>query len=121
MTDNPIAAKESASYVVFSVNTKRALKSYQLSILAHEVMHSDGRLKGIEDLSERQAALRNNVLEQIEKGESLPRPVVGIGINDNFELGAGRDVFMTLATLGHSTIEVHMRKSQLSELEDFKN
>lgn len=117
--ENPIVSKSPADYEDVLIDVKKAIKSYQLSLFSYEVMHNSGALRSDEDLNDRQASLRRAILKAIENKESLKKPVAGIGINDNFELGSGRDTFMTLAVLGWHQIPVHIRKNQRKELASF--
>lgn len=41
----------------------------------------------------------------------LERPVLGIGIMDNIEIGSGRDLFLCLAARGAISVPVHIPKS----------
>lgn len=116
---NPIAAKSTADYADVMIDVKKALKSFQLSMFSFEVMHKDGSLRDLEDLNDKQRSLRRAVFDKILKNEPLTMPVAGVGINDNFELGSGRDVFMALAAKGWTEIPVHVRIGQQQDLEKF--
>ena len=69
-------------------------------------------------------ARRANVtLEEVEaalkSGRPIERPVLGIGIMDNVEIGAGKAVFLTLAAAGHKQIEVHIPSGNRDEFSPF--
>ena len=119
LIDNAVALKDPDGYEEVRIDVAKALKSLQLSFFAHEVMHKDGSLKSDEDLSEKIATRRGEMRERIAFGEDFQKPVAGIGINDNFELGAGRDLFVLLAMEGWREIPVHIRKKQRKELRKF--
>ena len=84
--DNALAVKNPDDYEIVPIDVAKAVKSFQLSIYSFEVMNKDGSLRSDEDLNERQHELRRAVRAKLEKNEPLPRPMAGIGINDNFEL-----------------------------------
>ncbi len=55
----------------------------------------------------------------LQAGEALPRPVLGIGILDNIEIGAAREVFYVIAGAGHKTLSVHIPRSNQGEFRPY--
>ena len=117
--DNTAIKGRSENYKTVMVNTKKVLKSWRDSLFAYEWMTSDGDLKSKEALPEKERTKRENVEKNIHAQEPLERPVLGIGMMDNIEIGAGKAVFLTLASQGHKQIQVHVPKSQIDEFEKF--
>ena len=95
------------------------LASWKSSLFAHEWLNAEGKPKEISALSETAQEKRKNVEEALEKGAALERPVLGLGILDNLEIGAGKDVFLTLAARGVEVVSTHIPKSHLNEFKVF--
>ena len=57
-------------------------------------------------------------LKKLKANEPLEYAVLGLGLNDNVEIGAGRAVFLTLVAEGYRRLPVYIPKSCL---EDFKS
>ena len=125
-TRETISFKDSASisakpeqFAAIEVSTRKALESWKLSMFSFEWLNKDGSIKDLKDLSAKEAQKRLLVEQKLENGEALEKPVLGIGIMDNIEIGAGRDVFLTLAAQGQHTIPVHIPKSAESDFKAF--
>lgn len=103
-------------YTVARVNTAAVLKSWKGSLFSFEWLTPEGSLRTLDDLPLHERDKRLKVEKHLSHGDALERPVLGIGILDNVEIGAGRDVFMTLAAHGLKDIEVHI---PLSAQKDF--
>ncbi|MAS86572.1 MAG: hypothetical protein CMH30_01135 [Micavibrio sp.] len=117
--DNPAVKNDPQGYEAVILDVRTALESLRLSMLSYEIMHQDGTLKADEVLSEKQQARRAVIREMMSKNEPLPKPIIGLGLMDNVEIGSERDVFLTLAIQGAKTIPVHVRKSQIKALKKF--
>lgn len=118
-TDNNVVKTAPDRYVTVTVDTAKILKSWRQSLFAFEWMLPDGRLKDVAQLSPAEQPRRAAVEEQINKGEALEKPVLGIGLLENVEIGAGRAVFLTLAARGEKKIPVHIPKSSRDEFAKF--
>ncbi len=103
-------------YTVARVNTAAILKSWKASLFSFEWLTPEGGLRSLDELPLHERDKRLKVEKHLAHGDALERPVLGIGILDNVEIGAGRDVFMTLAAQGLKDIEVHI---PLSAQKDF--
>lgn len=116
--DNPAVAGK-ASFATVTVSVAPVIASWRESLFAHEWLHADGTLK---KPSEQPPALQDKrklVEEKLETGKDIERPVLGIGILDTVEIGAGRDILLTLAAAGISQISVHIPKSHMDEFRLF--
>ena len=82
-------------------------------------MHPDGRIKTLEELPEKEHAKRRDAEEKIEKQTDLEKPILGIGLMDNVEIGSGRALFLSLAAHGVKTIPVHIPKSNQDEFKNY--
>lgn len=119
LTDNPAIAGRADRYIGVTVDVARVLESWRKSLMAHEWLNPDGSLRNTDHLNmlDRDKVLKTQ--KSMESGEALPRPVLGIGLLDNIEIGAGRDVFFVLATSGHKKITVHIPCSNEADFYPF--
>jgi hypothetical protein len=106
-------------YTVLRVDTAAILKSWRASLFSFEWLTPEGTLRTLDDLPLHERDKRLKVEKHLARGEALERPVLGIGIMDNVEIGAGRDVFMTLAAHGLKDVEVHIPVSAQKEFNSF--
>jgi hypothetical protein len=119
LTDNPAIQGRETSFMTVTIELEPILASWKNSLFAHEWLHRDGTLKAPDEQPDKVREKRKVISGLIRKGESLERPVLGMGILDTVEIGAGRDVLLTLASQGLSRIDVHIPKSHLGEFKPF--
>jgi len=117
--DNPSATSRPDHYQSVEVDVGKVLKSWQISLYSFEWMHPDGRIKTLEELPEKEHAKRRDAEEKIEKQTDLEKPILGIGLMDNVEIGSGRALFLSLAAHGVKTIPVHIPKSNQDEFKNY--
>ncbi|MGQ0527354.1 MAG: hypothetical protein ACT4OY_04905 [Alphaproteobacteria bacterium] len=120
-SDNPAvsAAADPGKYVEIMVSAPKVLESWRLSLFSYEWLDGDGRIKPLEALPAHEQHKRLNAETLIRAGQPLIKPVLGIGILDNVEIGSGRAEFMTLAARGVTPIPVHIPRSNLAEFKPF--
>lgn len=116
-TDHPSLKGRQDRYAILRVDTNAILGSWRKSLFAFEWLNPDGSLRSMDELPLHERDKRLRVEKLIAQDQPLERPVLGIGLLDNVEIGAGRDIFMTLAAHGLKEIEVHV---PLSVQADFK-
>lgn len=119
-TDNPAVAAQADRYTEMLVDAVKILQDWRKSLLAHELLDANGFVKGDDDLSESRMEKRDRVRLRLNAGQPLEKPVLGIGIFDNVEIGAGSDVLATLVMEGLTVLPVHVRISQIRDFEGFK-
>lgn len=117
--DNPSLRGRAENFTIVRVLVAPVLHSWRESLFSHEWVWPDGRMRGVYDMPERERLKRIHTEAAILAGDPLPRPVLGIGIAENVEIGAARDVFLSLAALGVGEIEVHIPKSNLNDFKLF--
>lgn len=105
--------------MIAHIDAAKALESWRTSLFSFEWLDENGNIKPFEDLSAAEADKRRRVEDTLDKGGALERPVLGIGLQDNVEIGAGRAEFLTLAARGMATIPVHIPKSCESDFKPF--
>lgn len=118
-TDNPSIKGREDRYLVVKVRTDAVLKSWRQSLFSFEWLTADGSIRALDDLPMHERDKRLKVEKSLSEGEQITRPVLGIGILENIEIGAGRDVFLTLAASGLSEIEVHIPSSNRPDFKRF--
>ncbi len=119
LQDNTAAIKRPELYTCIQVDTAKVIKSWQLSVFSYEWLTPEGDIKHIEEMSEAESERRRATENAIKNNKPLEKPVLGIGIQDNIEIGAGRAVLLTLAAHDIKTLPVHILKSNESDFKDF--
>lgn len=115
--DNPVAAGRPDHYIEITVDTAKIMKSWRASLFSFEWLLPDGRIKSVAELSDSERPRREAVETAIAKKQTLDKPILGIGMMDNVEIGSGRATFLTLVAHGLKTIPVHIPRSNEA---DFK-
>lgn len=117
--DNPVIDGRHDHYAELNVSTARIVESWRISLFSYEWLRRDGQIKDLNELSPAEQAKRKSVEDCLRDGLPLEKPVLGIGMLDNVEIGAGRAVFLTLAAHGIDAIPVHVPKSHADEFVAF--
>lgn len=118
-TDNPVALAQASRYTELLIDAAKVLQDWRQSLFAHELVDSNGFVKGDDDLNESRLEKRETVRARLQSGAALEKPVLGIGIFDNVEIGAGSDTLATLVMEGVTVLPVHVRSSQVAEFKHF--
>mgnify|MGYP000122530368 FL=1 len=117
--DNPALKGREDRFLSVEVKVAPVLASWQTSLFAHEWMTAEGRIKAISEMADPVVVKRRSAETAIAEEGILDRPVLGIGIMDNIEIGSGKDLFLTLAAHGATHIPVHIPKSHEQEFRMF--
>lgn len=115
--DNPAVKGREEKFISLTVSIPSILAGWKESLFAHEWLKADGSLKSLVELNDANREKRVAIESQLKSGTPLPKPVLGLGIMDNIEIGSGKDVLLTLASLSHDSLPVHIPKSHA---DDFK-
>ena len=118
-TDSTAIKGREDRYTAARVSVIVVLKSWRLSLFSFEWLHTDGSIRTLDELPLHERDKRSKIEKTLPAGGSVERPVLGIGLLDNVEIGAGRDVFLTLAAKGVQDIEVHIPVSNLKDFKQF--
>lgn len=118
-TDSPSVKGREDRYAVVRVRVEAVLKSWRSSLFSFEWLNPDGSLRSLDELPLHERDKRVKVEQKLGAGTALERPVLGIGMMDNIEIGAGRDIFLTLAAKGHKTLDVHIPVSNTKDFKQF--
>ncbi len=108
LVDHSVALAKPDMYMTVDVDIESVLKSWKSSLFSFEWIHNDGRLKTLDELPLAQRQKRLDTQQAIENGQSLVKPVLGIGMLNSVEIGSGKAVFLTLAAAGYTAIPVHI-------------
>lgn len=111
LIDNASIAGREDQFKTVDVNVKTVLESWKVSLFSFEWLLPDGSIRVPEELPENEKEKYQTVLAQYESGKELERPILGIGVMDNVEIGSRRDVFLTLTTVGFQHLSVHIPKA----------
>jgi hypothetical protein len=118
-TNNPALKGREEKFLTIDIKVAPVLASWQESLFAHEWLTQHGTIKPPKDMSAPLKSRRDAMIALIQGQGPLERPVLGIGIMDNIEIGAGKDLFLSLAALGHTVISVHIPKSHENDFRLF--
>lgn len=109
--DNPSLKGREDKYITLEVDLAKIIESWRLSIFSFEWLTPEGHVRTPSTLNEQERGKYNQVIENLEAGIALERPILGIGMMDNVEIGARRDVLLTLYAKGEKRLSVHIPKS----------
>lgn len=118
-TTNKAVSSTDSRFTDLEVDSALVIQSWKTSMFSFEWLSTEGGIKSLKELSAREAQKRLEVEQKLERGEALEKPVLGIGIMDNIEIGSGRAEFLTLASMGLMVIPVHIPKSNESDFKAF--
>jgi len=116
---HPLAAAQPDRYLTLEIRVADVLEAWRLSILAHAHLERDGRIKPDQALSPERLERRQHVRACLASDIPVETPILGIGIYDTLEIGAGADTLTTLALAGIKTAPVHALASQKNEFRLF--
>lgn len=117
--DNKAALARPEQFIAIEINVGAVLQSWRLSVFSYEWLERDGSIKTISALSAEEGEKRALVEKALQTREPLEKPLLGIGIQDNVEIGSGKAVLLTLADLGLQTMPVHIPTSNKSDFKAF--
>lgn len=117
--DNPAIESRMDRYMTVRLDTARVLAGWRASLMAHEWLDENGNARGPDTLNmlDRDKMLKAQKI--MEGGCALLRPVLGIGIFDNIEIGAGREVFCLLVLKNVRIIEAHIPRGNEKEFKHY--
>jgi hypothetical protein len=118
-TDSTAIKGREDRYMTVRVNVSGVLKNWRSSLFSFEWLNPDGSIRMLDELPLHERDKRVKIEKALAAGGSLERPVLGIGLLDNVEIGAGRDIFLTLAAKGAQDIEAHIPVSNLKDFKQF--
>lgn len=117
--DNPLIADRKDNYLSVTVDTAKIIESWRGSLRAFEWITPEGKIKDMADLKPAEQEQRKEIEDMLDKGETLGKPVLGIGLLENVEIGIGRATFLVCAAKGEKTIPAHIPKAHEKDFQPF--
>lgn len=118
--DNPSLKGREKAYITIEVKLDEILKSWRVSLFSFEWLTPDGDIRKPADLPDKEREKYEAVLADYESGSTFERPILGIGVLDNVEIGSRRDVLLTLKAKGLETMSVHIPISAQNDFEAYQ-
>lgn len=119
MIDNPTLGARADKYDVIEVDLDKIIEGWRISLFSFEWLTAEGHLRPPAQLPDKEREKYEAVLSQYQAGEDLPRPILGIGVMDNIEIGGRRDVLLTLYSQGVKRLPVHVPKSNIKDFKPY--
>ena len=114
--DHEVVQRAPSDYVEMQMQPEAILKAWSLSMFAHEVLNKDGSIKSDKDMSAVTLEKYLAAKECLKRGEAVSKPIIGVGIMDNIEIGIGREIVAASYDLKINSIPVHMRQGQAKDI-----
>lgn len=115
--DHAVTLNNPDDYVELQVMPNQILQAWRSSMFAHELIAKDGRIKDENDLEGQNLEKYLTAFEALKRGESIEKPLLGIGIYDGVEIGTGREIIVAAFHLGIPNVPIHVRKAQSDEVQ----
>ena len=115
LINNQSLAGREDKFNTVEIDLKIVLDSWKISLFSFEWLLPDGTIRNPDQLPEAEAEKYHEVLAKYESGAPLERPILGIGVMDNIEIGSRRDILLTLMSQGVKTLSVHIPKSNAED------
>lgn len=117
--DHVIVNKNPEDYIEVETSPQAIFKVWKLSFFAHELLHNDGQVKTAEELSGDTLEKYIQAAEAFKRGETVVKPILGVGIYDGIEIGVGREIIAAAYHAGVKSIPANIRKAQADEILSF--
>ncbi len=118
--DHPnVSGGNKDAYIDAVLDLDKALPSWRQSLLAYNWLTSDGHAKPVETLGAAQKEKYDEAVALLSAQQSLPKPIIGIGMIDNVEVGSGAAIIVLMAHQGFTQIPVHVRAAMSKKLMKF--
>lgn len=114
--DHEVVRRSPADYVEMRLSPSALLKAWSLSMFAHEMLANDGTVKPVDCMNTETLEKLLYAQDAMKKGEAVAKPIIGVGIMDNIEIGIGREIVVAAQTMNIPEIPVHARQAQAREI-----
>lgn len=115
--DHEIVQKSPSDYGEMTVSPAIILQAWSHSMFAHEILDPNGNVKPDDALAEATLDLLLRAQDALKRGEPIAKPVLGVGIMDNVEIGIGREIVAAAYRLEIPSLPVHVRQGQLVDIQ----
>lgn len=119
LIDNPTLKGREANFIIIDIDSDKIIKSWKLSLFSFEWLTPEGKVKDEKSLEADKAEKFKQVQAAYNDNQSLERPILGLGIMDNVEIGSRKEVLLTLYSLGIKNLSVHIPKNCLNDFKKY--
>ena len=113
--DNKAIKGKELGFHTVDIDAQLTIESWRFSLFSFEWLTPEGNIRETNMLPEKEQEQYQNIMLNLAKQNALERPVLGIGIMENIEIGSRRDVFLSLSKYGIKKISVHIPARNLKE------
>jgi ferritin-like metal-binding protein YciE len=106
---SPEIAKDKA-YIIMHADIDKLVSSWRSSIVAHEWVVK-GQFRTPEEMKPHILEEWQEVYDQFKSSDTLERPILGLGVLDNVEIGTNRAILSVAHHLGADVIDVLVPES----------
>jgi hypothetical protein len=114
--DHEVVQRAPDEYIEMTFNPALILKAWALSMFAHEILTHEGDIRDEKNMNEATLAKFLQAQDAFKKGEKIPKPIIGVGIMDNIEIGIGRETVAAALALNIRELPIHTRQGQAEEV-----
>lgn len=115
--DHEVVQRSPDDYIEVILLTDKIINAWTLSIFAHELLNKNGDIKDHDQMNSDTLQKYIIALDSLKKSTEIAKPILGIGIMDNIEIGIGREIIIAAKKLSIDKIPVHLRKSQADDIQ----
>jgi len=115
--ENPSMKGKEHKYIQITVNLDKVVQSWRESLFSFEWLLPNGSVRSRDELIEKEQIKYDTVLKKLSDNQSLPMPILGIGVMDNVEIGSGRENLLTLYAHNVKSLPVHIPKDDKKEFQ----
>ncbi len=119
LIDNVATKGREEKFTTIEIDVSKIVTGWKASVYSFEWLLPNGQVKPPAELSESHAKQFKDVEASYADGTPMERPVLGLGMLDNVEIGSKKEVLLTLHSLGVPKMEVHIPTSCLKDFEPF--
>lgn len=119
--DHEIVQKSPNDYIELEISPDTILHSWRQSMFSCELLGKDGTIKSEADIKGDSLKRFLDMSETIKHDKSTHKPILGIGLMDNIEIGIGREIVVLCALHKIPSIPIHVRQAQAQEIKKILN
>ncbi len=116
---NPHIREKESKYTTVQLNMDKTIQSWRMSLFSFEWLLPDGKLRCSDEMTSSVYEKYNLALTYYKNDQSLPMPILGIGVMDNIEIGSGKEFVLMLYGQGVKSFQAHITKQDEKEFLPF--
>ena len=114
--DHEVVQRTPSDYCEMTLRPEIILKAWSVSIFAHELLNKDGSIKKDNEMTAPTLEKYIHAVEAFKRNEIVSKPIIGVGIMDNIEIGIGREIIAAAKNLSINAIPINVRKAQEKDI-----